>query len=142
MTTRVLVVDDEQEIRELLDRHLRYLGYTVHCAENGQDALEKLSAVRTDIVISDIGMPVMNGIELLGRIRSEFPMTRVVMITGFVSQENVLACMRGGAEICIFKPLEDLEVLEQAVTRATEALARWWAALGELRSLKSESPAA
>ncbi len=140
--TQILVVDDEAEIRQLLDRHLRYLGYEVDCAESGEHALAALESKRVDVVISDIGMPEMDGLELLRRIRKDYPMTRVIMITGYVSQENVLSCMAKGAEICIFKPLEDLEELEQAVQRAEETLERWWSTLGRLRTMKSSPPAA
>lgn len=137
---RVLIVDDEKEIREFLGRHLRYLDYEVDFAENGQQGLNKLAEKRTDIVISDIGMPVMNGVEMLTRIRQDFPMVRVIMITGYVSQSNILACMRKGAEMLIFKPLEDLDELEAAIARAAEGIDRWWAKLAELNDMKPTAP--
>lgn len=140
--TQILVVDDESEIREFLGRHLRYLGYEVDFASNGKEGLERLAEKRVDIVISDIGMPVMNGVEMLTRIRQDFPMVRVIMITGYVSQSNVLSCMRKGAEMLIFKPLEDLGELEAAVQRAADGIQRWWDKLGELNQMKSSPPAA
>lgn len=140
--TRVLIVDDEQEIREFLGRHLRYLDYDVDFAENGQLGLDKLGEKKIDIVISDIGMPVMNGVEMLTRIRQDFPVVRVIMITGYVSQANVLDCMRKGAEMLIFKPLEDLDELEETVKRAADGIDRWWAKLAELNEMKSIPPEA
>lgn len=139
--TQILIVDDEAEIRDFLGRHLRYLGYDVEFATNGQEGLDKLAEKRMDIVISDIGMPVMTGVEMLTRIRQDFPMVRVIMITGYVSQANVLACMRKGAEMLIFKPLEDLDELEAAVQRAADGIERWWVKLGELSQMKSSPPA-
>ena len=56
------------------------------------------------------------------------------MITGYVTQENVLACMRSGAETCIFKPLEDLDALEQAVERAAQNVERWWQVLADMQA--------
>lgn len=132
MKPQLLVVDDEQQIRDLLQRHFRYLGYDVSTAEDGVAALRILETQRTDIVISDVKMPGMNGIQLLEEIRSEYPMIRVIMITGYVTQENILACMRLGAEACVFKPLEDLTELEGLVAQTWKTLQRWWEVLAEL----------
>ena len=132
MKPQLLVVDDETEISDLLRRHFGYLGYEVTTADNGVRALRVLESKRMDIVISDIRMPGMNGIDLLESIRSEYPMIRVIMITGYVTQENILACMRLGAEACIFKPLEDLEELEGVVANTWKQIQRWWRVLAEL----------
>lgn len=134
MKARLLIVDDEAEIRELLSRHFRYLGYEVSLAINGEDALDKMESERVDVVVSDIKMPRMDGVMLLERLRREYPMVRVIMMTGHVAQEAILACMREGAETCIFKPLEDLSELENSVQNAVSTLQRWWQILGDLRS--------
>lgn len=133
MKARLLVVDDEVEIRELLSRHFRYLGYEVVVAQDGVDALEKMEQSRIDVVISDIRMPRMDGVALLERLRREYPMVRIVMMTGYVAQEAILACMREGAETCIFKPLEDLSEMEAAVDHAVTTIRRWWVILSDLR---------
>jgi CheY-like chemotaxis protein len=83
-------------------------------------------------------MPEMNGIELLCRIRAEYPMTRVIMITGYVTLENALACLRNNADTCIFKPLSDLEELDTAVAAAVAYLDNWKRKLAELRGMKTE----
>ena len=137
MKARIMIVDDEREIRELLSRHFRYLGYDVTLASDGMDALAKMEDERVDIVISDIKMPRMDGVMLLERLRREYPMVRVIMMTGYVVQEAILACMREGAETCIFKPLEDLTEMEKAVSQATHTIQRWWEILGELRAMKT-----
>lgn len=138
MKVKILVVDDEVEIRDFLRRHLRYLGHQVEAAVDGEDALRKLADERFDLVISDISMPRLNGVNLLSRIRSDYPTVRVIMMTGYVSQESILACMRRGAEDCVFKPLEDLSEMESAVSRAVAKLERWWEILGSLRGMAQE----
>lgn len=138
MKARLLIVDDETEICEMLSRHFRYLGFQVDTASDGIEAMEKLAQVRTEVVISDIVMPGMDGVELLRAIRQQYPMIHTIMITGYVTLENALACMRHGADICIFKPLEDLNELEEAVEFAVGRLKRWQE---KLRMLQTMNPA-
>ena len=121
----LLVVDDEEEIRRMLRRHFTFLGYQVTTAGGGREALEVLSRERMEVVITDIMMPGMNGIDLLRVIKQEYPMVHVIMITGYVTLENILAAMRRGADTCVFKPFTDLTELEKAVKRAVEDLRRW-----------------
>ena len=136
MNISILVVDDEEEIREMLSRHFRYLGFSVKTAENGKQALEIMGSTRVDIVISDILMPVMDGPELCSHIHQDYPLTRVIMITGYVTLDNVMSCLRRGAETCIFKPIEDMSQLDDAVTRAVETIKRWVAILTELKGMR------
>ena len=125
MKARLLIVDDESEIRDMLSRHFRYKGYEVDSASDGIEALEKMAQVKVDVVISDIIMPRMDGVELLRTIRKQYPMIHTIMITGYVTMENALSCMRHGADTCIFKPLEDLNELEEAVEQAVNRLKHW-----------------
>ncbi len=138
MKARLLIVDDEIEICEMLSRHFRYLGFHVDTASDGIEALEKLAKARTEVVISDIVMPQMDGVELLRTIRQQYPMIHTIMITGYVTLENALACMRHGADTCVFKPLEDLTELEEAVEFAVGRLKRWHE---KLRMLQAMNPA-
>lgn len=139
MSINILVVDDEKEIREMLSRHFRMQEYTVDVAGNGKEALDVLAEKRIDIVITDIMMPGMNGIELLEHIKNDAPMIHVVVITGYVTLENALSCMRLGAESFIFKPLEDLTELEEAVAMAEKSMLTWQKKLRELRGMKPAS---
>jgi CheY-like chemotaxis protein len=139
MVVQILIVDDEAEIREMLARHFRFLGYSVDTASNGREAISRLEETRTDIVISDIMMPQMNGVELLSHIRDEYPMTHVIMITGYVTLDNAMNCMRLGADTMIFKPLEDMTQLEQAVGRAVARIQHWLQLLNDLRAMKPAS---
>ncbi len=137
MKPHILVVDDEEEIREMLSRHFQFKGYSVETAENGEDALKKMQDKKTDIVVSDIRMPVMDGTDLCKQIKKDFPMTRVIMISGFVTLENALACLRRGADNCLFKPLNDLTELDRAVENSLGTIKRWIEVLSDLRKMKS-----
>ena len=137
MSARLLIVDDEIEIREMLSRHFRLLGYEAHLAGDGQEAIDVLNNKRIDIIVSDIMMPVMDGVALLRAVRRQFPMTKVIMITGYITLENALACMRNGAETCVFKPLSDLKELDDAVNAAIVSLKRWQDKLLTLRGMKT-----
>lgn len=138
MKIRLLIVDDEADIRDMLARHFRFLGLAVSTAENGRVALEILRQEKIDIVISDIMMPEMNGIELLRALRTEYPMVHSIMITGYVTLDNALACMRLGAETLIFKPLEDLQLLEDAVSKSAADLRHWVDLLKKLQAMKPQ----
>jgi len=137
MSVNILIVDDEEEIREMLVRHFTFLDYNVEMAGNGVEAIQVLNQKRIDVVITDILMPGMNGVELLEHIQNDAPMIHTIVITGYVTLENALSCMRLGAESFIFKPLEDLSELEEAVKKAEDSMKTWQRKLRELRGLKS-----
>lgn len=139
MSIELLIVDDEVEIRKSLGVYFKSCGYEVTLAENGNAALGVLAVKRIDICISDIIMPIMDGVELLRQVRHDYPMTRVIMITGYVTLENALACMRLGADTCVFKPFEDLSELTSAVEGSTAILNSWKKKLKELVFMKSQS---
>ena len=80
MNKRILVVDDEESIRRILELNLTRAGYSVHTAQNGSDALTKLLTNDYDLLISDVLMPKMDGLEFLGRLMRLRPMP-VVMIS-------------------------------------------------------------
>lgn len=136
MSVNLLIVDDESEILEMLSRHFRLLGYQVDTAENGVKALSLLASKRIDIMITDILMPEMSGSELLERVNQEYPMMKTIVITGYVNLENALAVMRNGADTIIFKPLEEMNELEEAVRDAERFIQNWKVKLRQLRGLK------
>ena len=136
MKKQLLIVDDESEIRDMLSRHFRFAGYDVESAAHGREALEILSRIPIKVVISDIRMPEMDGISMLEAIRQHYPMIRAIMITGYVTLENALACMRNQADTVIFKPLNDLTELDAAVVKAFAELKHWESKLLALRGMK------
>jgi DNA-binding NtrC family response regulator len=141
MKKQLLIVDDESEIRDMLSRHFRFEGYEVETAPDGRKALEILSKIPIRVVISDIQMPEMDGISMLEAIRDHYPMIRVIMITGYVTLNNALACMRNQADTVIFKPLNDLTELDAAVDNAFEGLELWESKLLTLRGMKTTESA-
>ena len=136
MTAHLLIVDDEDEIRDMLKRHFTLADYTVLTASNGLEAVEIIEKNRIDIVITDLMMPVMDGIALLEHVREQSPTTHAIAVTGHVTLDNALSCMRLGADTVVFKPLEDLTELEEAVAEAEGRMKRWQRKLRELRGMR------
>jgi len=137
MSINLLIVDDEEEIREMLARHFTLMDYSVEKAANGREAIAVLERRRVDIVITDLLMPEMSGIELLEYLKEEAPMVNAIAITGYVTLENALSCMRLGADTIVFKPLEDLSELEEAVHSAENKMKVWQGKLRELRGMRN-----
>lgn len=106
MAEKVLVVDDEDIIRDSISAILEKDGYQVAKAKNGAEAFEKLNSTTYDLVITDIEMPVMRGIELLEKITERFPQTFVIIITAYASVETAVGALRKGAYDYILKPIE------------------------------------
>ena len=137
MGAQLLIVDDELEIRKSLEIYFKSLGYEVDLAEDGQAGIDMLMVKRFDIIVSDISMPRKDGIELLREVRHNYPMTRVIIITGYISLEYALSCMRLGADTCVFKPFDNLDELTDAVATSLKNLQQWQKKLKELVGMKS-----
>jgi len=118
MSTRVLVVDDEAPFVNALSRRLDKRGFTVMTASDGLEALERLQRDRdVDVVLLDIKMPGMNGIETLKAIKKDYPYVEVILLTGHASTESGLEGMRWGALDYLMKPC-DLAILEKRIDEA------------------------
>ncbi|RYF11503.1 MAG: sigma-54-dependent Fis family transcriptional regulator, partial [Deltaproteobacteria bacterium] len=115
----ILVVDDELGILESLRRIYEREGFSVEVTDSGQEALELLRRSRTHVVLADIMMPKMGGMELLRAVRAVSPATEVIMMTAFGTVENAVECMRQGAYDFIAKPLKRAIVV-RCVQRALE----------------------
>ncbi|MBC8207608.1 MAG: diguanylate cyclase [Desulfobulbaceae bacterium] len=113
----ILIVDDDSIVRDALITMLKSLGYTTFEADSGLSAIEILKNQSCDLVLSDIVMPHMNGMQLLAHIRSEFPNTDVIMATGYNEQTNYVEAIEAGAIDFIKKPIEFAE-LEAKLNRA------------------------
>ena len=111
MASRILVVDDEQIIRESLAFVLKKEGYQVAEASNGMEAWRKHEQQPFDIVITDIEMPQMRGMELLGQISKKTPQTFVIIVTAFGSLETAIEALRKGAYDYVLKPLNFDEII-------------------------------
>jgi DNA-binding NtrC family response regulator len=103
---RVMVVDDELAMRESLAAWLEKEGYAVGCAASGEEALELMRSARADLLLVDIKMPGMDGLELLQKIKTAYPETLVVIITAYGSIESAVQAMKHGAEDYLLKPFD------------------------------------
>jgi DNA-binding NtrC family response regulator len=100
----LLIVDDERNTRDALSRFLKRR-YNVLAAEDGPTALEVLSNHAVDVVLSDIRMPGMDGLELLAKIRERHPSVAVIMLTAYGEVETAVEAMKGGAADYLSKPV-------------------------------------
>jgi len=121
MDDRILLVDDEDGIRTVLSISLEDIGYTVHAARDGDEALQLFSELRPPIVLTDIKMPGMDGIELLKTIKRIDPDTEVIMITGHGDMDLAIKSLKHEATDFITKPIHD-DALEIALKRAREKI--------------------
>lgn len=101
---RVLVVDDEQDLARSCKRLLDAKGYSTEIAADGAEALECIAAHQPDLVLTDLKMPRMDGMELLNRLRQDYPDTAVVMMTAFSTVEDAVNAMQLGAADFVPKP--------------------------------------
>ncbi len=111
MKTRILVVDDEEIIRESLSFVLEKEGFEVETAKNGLVALHMIQENPFDIIITDLEMPELKGIELLEKVKHLSPQSFVLIITAYASIETAIAALRKGASDYIIKPLEFDDIL-------------------------------
>ncbi len=121
MDKKILLVDDEEDIRDVLDISLSDLGYKVFTAKNGEEAFQIFRNVNPPIVLTDIRMPIMDGIELLQKIKKENTDTEVIMITGHGDMDLAIKSLKYEATDFITKPIND-EVLGFALERAHERI--------------------
>lgn len=109
--TRVLVVDDEADAREMLSAILSQAGFDVDDAADGFSALAKVSRYRPDIVVTDLRMPGMTGVDLLQRIRRIHGDVPVILATGLETWDLCTAAEAYGAVTCLVKPVEFDELI-------------------------------
>lgn len=106
----ILIVDDEPLIRESLYEILRIEGFHAHMAPSGEEALKVIKTQKIDIILTDLKLPKMNGLELLTEVKKNHPESDVILITGFGTIETAVEAMKKGSYDYITKPINDLEV--------------------------------
>jgi two-component system response regulator PilR (NtrC family) len=118
----VLIVDDERSMRDFLKILLEKEGHKVTTADNGEKALTILGNQLVEVIVSDIRMPGMNGIELLEAVKGEFPDLPVIMITAFASPDDAVSAMKHGAFDYISKPfnVEEIKSVIESATAKTQ----------------------
>lgn len=119
MGASILIVDDERGIRDMLQWELGGHGHEIAAAADGAEAVEKVRNSEFDLVISDLRMPGVNGLQVLRATKDAAPETEVVVATGYAELEYAIECVRGGAFDFIQKPF-DVTVLLSTVDRALD----------------------
>ena len=103
---RILIVDDEQDLLETMTKRMRKRGMQVLSASSGPEAIELIQQEPIDVVLLDVRMPQMNGIDVLKRIKELKPMVAVVMLTGHASIESAVTGIEYGAFDYLIKPVD------------------------------------
>lgn len=122
---RVLIVDDEEEILFALSTHLQLQGYQVDTSADPVEALKRISFEKFEMVISDINMPKMTGIELLRSIKVHDNTIQVIIITAYSTLDKAIDCWETGASDYILKPFADLDEIATIVRLTSERIRRW-----------------
>ncbi len=125
MDIRILLVDDEEGLLKAVSAGLSLAGYEVDTSLSAIDALNKLKLKEYHIVITDINMPEMDGIEFLEKIKHILPTIEVIMITAYSTLSKVALSYSYGANDYILKPFEDLSEIEDVVNRTAIKVRRW-----------------
>lgn len=136
---RILIVDDEEDILTSLKTHLELDGYTVDVANTAADALEKVRSVKINIVLTDINMPQMDGVELLEEIKKFHGDIIVIMITAYTSLMKVANSRFHGAADYILKPFRDPSELDEVIETAYKQLLRWEKVMTETIQIKHKA---
>ena len=118
-TKKILVVDDDKNIRRTVSMALESLDYFVHTAFDGKDAMVQLTGDKYDLIITDLKMPGMNGMELLGQAIATYPDIKIVLISAHATVDNAVEAMKLGAVDFLQKPFTPKE-LRNIVHRVLE----------------------
>ena len=110
-STSILIVDDDQNVLEVLEARLSSAGFSIFRAENGRDALKLLQEHKIDLMISDMKMPGMSGMEVLGKARSLQPGLPIIFLTAYGSIPDAVKAVRAGAVDYLAKPFDGRELV-------------------------------
>jgi DNA-binding NtrC family response regulator len=147
--THILVVDDEEIVRESLSAWLEKDGYAVEMAENGERALERIGASPFQVLLADLKMPGMDGLQLLAEVKRRKPESVVVIMTAYATVDTAVSAMKDGAYDYLVKPFDPEElsqllrriVAQQALQRENTLLRKMIKRECRFRDLVSKSPA-
>ena len=122
---RIIIVDDEKDMRDFLEIMLRKEGYDALGVESAPVALEEIKSRGADLVISDVRMPVMGGVDFLKAMKEMDPEALVVMITAYASVETAIDAMKAGAYDYFTKPFRTMDELVAEVRHLNGKIERW-----------------
>ncbi|MGA6924874.1 MAG: sigma 54-interacting transcriptional regulator [Desulfosarcina sp.] len=118
--SRILVIDDEEIVRDSISTFLADSGFVVHQAKDGREGIDQLREIDPDVVLLDLRMPRMDGLEVLEAIAGRLDQVPVIVVTGAGVLQDAVTALRLGAFDFVTKPIVDMAVLEHAVKRALE----------------------
>jgi two-component system, cell cycle response regulator DivK len=118
----VLLVEDNQDERDMYTRQLTATGYSVHEAENGEDALRRVAAQVPDVVVMDLAMPVLDGWEAIRRLKATHPAIPVIVLSGHTGGQGGRKAKEAGGDVLLTKPFgpEALELAVRVVLKRRE----------------------
>ena len=120
MANEILIIDDEAGVRDVIASYLKSLGHAVAKAADGPAGIALCRELEPALVLCDLRMPGMDGLEVLAVIKREYPETPVIVVSGMGAFNDAIAALKLGAWDYITKPIEDFAVLDHAVDRALE----------------------
>jgi CheY-like chemotaxis protein len=129
---QIVHVDDDPAITSLVAEYLKDYGYITTPINDPREVIKQLPRFRERLVLLDIDMPQMNGLDLLKQIKTFDGSIQVIMLTSLVTMTTVLQSMRWGAEACLFKPITDIGPLVEAISDCFQKIDRWWLTLDDL----------
>ena len=135
-TIRVLLVDDEEAFREALGRRLARKGLSVTTAVGGGQALEHLQEAEVDVVVLDVKMPDMDGLQVLARIKAARPLTEVILLSGHADLPTSITGLENGAFDYMLKPVP----LDELVDKIFDAWQKKAVAEQKIAALQGQAP--
>ena len=115
MSHKVLLIDDEPPVRESIRNYLEDFDYQIFEAANGRDGVELFAEVHPDVVLVDLRMPVMDGLQVMAHLSEHSSNTPVIVVSGTGAISDVIEALRGGAWDYMLKPVHDLDLLREAI---------------------------
>ncbi len=129
---RILHVDDDPQLTAIVAKRLESYGYETAAMHDPCQVIQQLPQFQERVMLLDIDMPRINGLELLKEVKAFDGGVLVVMLTGLATMTTVLQSLRLGAEACFFKPVTDFDPLADALADCFRKIDRWWTTLDDL----------
>lgn len=117
---KVLIVDDQAGVRFLLEIVVRESGHEAYMAQNGLEAIEMARTIHPDLIFMDVRMPLIGGLEALGKIKATSPEIQVIIMTAYGSEQTVTDALKKGAWCYIAKPFDVNEIKELLIKFVNE----------------------
>lgn len=138
MKPKILVVDDEKDITDMLASFLTLEGYEVNTVNDPSKVMGMLTSDNYMIVITDIMMPKVDGLDLIKDIKKFNGIIQVIVITGYVTMPNILSAFRRGASNLFFKPFENLDCILEEVKAIEQKQQRIISIIKDLKKIKPD----